>query len=291
VTILVQFSHSCCCYFNSWFNHANYNSFQRQLNIYGFRRFPKGRDKNAYYHQDFVCGKYQQTFNMNRNVVKNTGCVRRSSDTGTHPDFYQRQRSRVEDSHVPTTTSRTTSAVSRWQPESVSAPALPIAPLIPPHESIFFSSNPFDTQIQNYLRTNHRTLEAANASSTAMPPNPYSYGRNSLFPSSELLGIPRQSATILYASSILARTEMSRQMEVLLLHARCGSVVEEMIQAQALLATLQRPHRRHEIPLVFPLANEGRNHPYSDVPPAFRPEEVVDLLVRHSLYPPGGAGL
>jgi HSF-type DNA-binding len=275
---LPQFS----AFFNSWFNHSNYNSFQRQLNIYGFRRFREGRDKDAYYHQNFVRGEYQQTFNMERNSIKGTGAQRPSVVTA-HPDFYQRHV-RVDDPYVTSTTR--TASISRSQPEPVSATR---------PESATASPNLYDTHIQSYLRANRRTVGAANsATSTAMQPNPYSYNRTSLFPNNDLLGIPRWSATTLNASSILARTELSPlvRREMLLSQALRGSVVEEMIQAPALVRAFQRQHRRDEYPAALSFARESRNIPYGNDPPAsFRPEDYLDLLVRQSLSPPQGAGL
>jgi len=40
-----------------FFNYSKFTSFQRQLNSYGFRRFAKGADKGAYYHELFIRGR------------------------------------------------------------------------------------------------------------------------------------------------------------------------------------------------------------------------------------------
>ena len=40
-----------------YFQSSNWQSFLKQLNIYGFRRATKGRDLTVYYHKDFVQNK------------------------------------------------------------------------------------------------------------------------------------------------------------------------------------------------------------------------------------------
>jgi hypothetical protein len=40
-----------------YFTTSRMSSFQRQLNLYGFRRITEGRDKGGYYHENFVKGK------------------------------------------------------------------------------------------------------------------------------------------------------------------------------------------------------------------------------------------
>jgi HSF-type DNA-binding len=43
---------------SKWFSFSKYESFQRQLHIYGFKRIVRGKDKGCYYHKDFIRGKY-----------------------------------------------------------------------------------------------------------------------------------------------------------------------------------------------------------------------------------------
>jgi hypothetical protein len=48
-------------------------SFQRQLNLYGFRRIPKGADVGAYYHPKFQKGKRELVSEIKRIPGKSSG--------------------------------------------------------------------------------------------------------------------------------------------------------------------------------------------------------------------------
>jgi hypothetical protein len=53
-----------------YFHQTHYKSFQRQLHIYGFRRFAEGVDRGSYYHPMFVKGKDIVSLRMTRCKIK-----------------------------------------------------------------------------------------------------------------------------------------------------------------------------------------------------------------------------
>jgi hypothetical protein len=53
-----------------YFHQTHYKSFQRQLHIYGFRRFSAGLDKGSYYHPMFVKGNETVSLRMTRCKIK-----------------------------------------------------------------------------------------------------------------------------------------------------------------------------------------------------------------------------
>jgi len=60
-----------------YFRHSKITSFQRQLNLYGFRRITKGTDQGAYYHAKFQRGKSDLV-----------GEIRRLVGNGSHHDNF-----------------------------------------------------------------------------------------------------------------------------------------------------------------------------------------------------------
>jgi len=70
-----------------WFSQTKFASFQRQLNLYGFRRLTTGRDKGAYFNQHFLRGERHLIQKMSRQKIKGTK-VRRAFVPGTDPDFW-----------------------------------------------------------------------------------------------------------------------------------------------------------------------------------------------------------
>merc|ERR1719232_1163176 len=71
----------------TYFKQSKIGSFQRQLNLYGFRRLTGGKDKGGYYHEFFLRGMPFLVHRIERITVKGT-FVRGASSPDTEPDFY-----------------------------------------------------------------------------------------------------------------------------------------------------------------------------------------------------------
>jgi hypothetical protein len=70
-----------------YFKLSKIQSFQRQLNLYGFQRLTVGADKGAYYHELFLRGRLDLVQKIPRAKVKGTK-VRARSNPEEEPDFY-----------------------------------------------------------------------------------------------------------------------------------------------------------------------------------------------------------
>jgi hypothetical protein len=70
-----------------YFKLSKLASFQRQLNLYGFQRLTRGRDRGGYYHELFLKGKVFMAHSIQRIKVKGTG-VRARSNPDQEPDFW-----------------------------------------------------------------------------------------------------------------------------------------------------------------------------------------------------------
>jgi len=71
-----------------YFKLSKLASFQRQLNLYGFQRLTRGRDRGGYYHELFLRDRVFLSHNIQRIKVKGTG-VRARSNPDQEPDFWQ----------------------------------------------------------------------------------------------------------------------------------------------------------------------------------------------------------
>lgn len=69
------------------FKVSKVSSFQRQLNLYGFQRLTKGKDRGGYYHELFLRGKVFLAQSIQRIKVKGTK-IRARSNPDQEPNFY-----------------------------------------------------------------------------------------------------------------------------------------------------------------------------------------------------------
>ena len=71
----------------NYFKLSKLASFQRQLNLYGFKRLTVGLDKGSYYHELFLRSRPDLVRRINRVKVKGTG-VRAKSNPDDEPNLY-----------------------------------------------------------------------------------------------------------------------------------------------------------------------------------------------------------
>lgn len=67
------------------FKQTKYTSFQRQLNLYGFRRLSLGPDVGGYYHERFLKGQPQLSVGMKRTKLKGDRRVKSNSSNEFEP--------------------------------------------------------------------------------------------------------------------------------------------------------------------------------------------------------------
>ena len=279
------------CY-NSWFRHSSYNSFQRQLNIYGFRRFPEGPDKDAYYHQDFVRGQYDRTFRILRNAVKGTN-VRQPSDHTTFPDFYNPPIQDDDSVEIPIPNSDrvTTAASNRFPVETSNSPRTSM------QNAFHFPTNELaaNSNVFLYLALNHRSNAVGrNQSAYGLPVNPAIHTINEL-----LFNTNQWAAPPVRSDQGLATTINPLMLELLALQgrqvnpSRPSSLLEQVLDGQARLDSLQRHNDDYPVPPFAPPRMMSMNIPpfngHPSMPPVSDSNEEVLTLVLDRLQQ--GAGL
>lgn len=70
----------------NFFRQSRVQSFQRQLNLYGFKRITRGPDTGGYYHELFLRGRPGLCVNLQRTRIK--GVPKQPDDPESEPDFY-----------------------------------------------------------------------------------------------------------------------------------------------------------------------------------------------------------
>ncbi|CAB9499104.1 shock factor protein [Seminavis robusta] len=73
----------------TWFRQSKFASFQRQLNLYGFKRITTGQDKGGYYHELFLRGKIFLCYRIERVKIKGSKPGRVKAYADAEPDFYR----------------------------------------------------------------------------------------------------------------------------------------------------------------------------------------------------------
>lgn len=72
-----------------WFRQSKFASFQRQLNLYGFKRITTGPDKGGYYHELFLRSKIFLCHRIERVKIKGSKPGRIKAYADAEPDFYK----------------------------------------------------------------------------------------------------------------------------------------------------------------------------------------------------------
>lgn len=274
----------------SWFRHTKFSSFQRQLNIYGFRLIPEGRDKGSYYHEHFVRGQYERTMQIERNAIKGTR-VRQPNNEAMHPNFYNPSRGIVVGNNPPPFAPAAASPVSSITDRGPSNPQqLPIAPPLTLQNITALSSTfPSENQQQMIL-----ALQAIRSSA-----NPSDNGRliSNISMNEQLRDIIQQPVALTSSSvlptiqpplnqSPLGQILNQNSLETLLLQQIIPPrplTVEQMIQSQALMNSLQQ--QLHNPNLVPQMAGEILINPYNNNSPAVNAELLEQL--RRQFFPDG----
>jgi HSF-type DNA-binding len=170
--------------FNSCFRQTKFASFQRQLNLYGFRRITQGRDKGGYYHELFLRGRTLLALKMQRTKVKGTG-ARKASSPETEPDFYTMpfvyERGGKKSAAASPTASQPTAAAAPPSP-NMSSPVLQDRPFPTVSSDLRKMSPPSYTTVKPVGGTLSRAslLGVSNGPGALLPPSGFASFQNNL---------------------------------------------------------------------------------------------------------------
>ena len=185
-----------------FFNQGKFASFQRQLNLYGFKRLTRGPDTGSYYNELFLKGRPFLAQDIQRTKVKGNG-ARAASNPDAEPNFYA----------MPSLDEASPSAspVAYFPPAE---PAVVVSNLIRKEQPVVSSEDAQWDSTADYLLdilddvldSNMDMLDNANAAASAAAvaaPQPVSSSRG------EHLMLPPADSTHMTSAAITSKPEIS----------------------------------------------------------------------------------
>lgn len=98
-----------------YFRHSKLTSFQRQLNLYGFRRITKGEDQGSYYHPKFQRGKPNSVSEIRRLQGKALPNQATVSNTASGVTYGNKGVIQVFDTSIPIVLNADSSSISQFE--------------------------------------------------------------------------------------------------------------------------------------------------------------------------------
>eukprot|EP00563_Minutocellus_polymorphus_P019694 CAMPEP_0197719070 /NCGR_PEP_ID=MMETSP1434-20131217/2971_1 /TAXON_ID=265543 /ORGANISM="Minutocellus polymorphus, Strain CCMP3303" /LENGTH=394 /DNA_ID=CAMNT_0043303783 /DNA_START=124 /DNA_END=1308 /DNA_ORIENTATION=+ len=160
-----------------YFNQGKFASFQRQLNLYGYKRLTRGPDTGSYYNELFLKGRPFLAQDIQRTKVKGNG-ARAASNPEAEPNFYA----------MPTLDDASTSPLPPSAPPSVVVSNLihKEQPVVSSEEAEWDSTADYLLDVlDDVLDSNMDMLDNANAAAAAAAapqPAPNSRGEHLMLP-------------------------------------------------------------------------------------------------------------
>jgi hypothetical protein len=131
---------------NRFFRQSRFTSFQRQLNLYGFKRISQGPDNGGYYNELFLKGRPGLCVNMKRTRVKGNAKLRRDPDT--EPNFYTYPP--IGKGGQNAATGPPATGDSATHPAGASSPQVPVAtPPAPMYPGYMYPAPPYPSMSPN----------------------------------------------------------------------------------------------------------------------------------------------